>query len=89
MMDENPYEAPQTGDHPPKPKAPPDDRWPYLNAMLACLLSGIMLSVLAHMLIAPELKTASLTNAVGVCVWVTAVLIGLWEYRRFAKRGRR
>ncbi len=62
MMDENPYKAPQIDDHPPKPKVTPNDRWPYLNAIVACLVSATILGVLANLVIAPEFKTTSLTQ---------------------------
>ncbi len=89
MMEENPYKAPQTGDHPPKPKVTPNDRWPYLNAIVACLVSATILGVLANLVIAPEFKTTSLSNAVGLGVWVTSLLIGLFAYRQAAKRASR
>ena len=88
-MDENPYQAPQTHELPVDPPVSRIDRWPYVNAIVTCLVSGTFFGVVANLLFELDGKGAQLTNAVGLGVWATAILLGLLEYRRAARRTNR
>jgi hypothetical protein len=88
-MSDNPYESPQTSTESPAGSQPPAGNLSAIRRAIYCILvSGTALGILGLMF-APVGRTPQLTNAIGATVWVLALVIGYFEYKRAIRSGPR